>query len=157
MDSTAFYYISAEDYAKLNRSQDYISMMNNSTARMEFIKVAPQESMLQLFDVINNQVIPSGINHTLQGNLSLLEPHLIAAGAEPGRYQLQVRLENAVNTIWATDEYFNVTEGGGLIDDSYSKGSNASEREGNRNKSPGIGLLASILILAAAALMRRRD
>ncbi|HPA98107.1 MAG TPA: hypothetical protein PLQ24_05805, partial [Methanothrix sp.] len=158
MDSSAFYYISSEDYARLNTSLDYSSMINNSTARMEFFRVVPGESILQFFDIVNNQLIPSGINHTLQGNLSLLEPHAIAAGAEPGRYQLQVRLENAVNAIWATDEYFNVTEGSGLIDDSTSNGSsNAAQSKGKMEKSPAIGLLASILILAAAAVMRRRN
>jgi len=158
MDSNAFYYISSEDYARLNRSLNYSSMINNSTARMEFFRVVPGESILQFFDIVNNQLIPSGINHTLQGNLSLLEPHAIAAGAEPGRYQLQVRLENAVNAIWATDEYFNVTEEGGLNNDSTSNGgSNAAHSKGKMEKSPAIGLLGSILILAAAALMRRRD
>ncbi len=158
MDSSAFYYISSEDFARLNTSLDYSSMINNSTARMEFFRVVPGESILQFFDIVNNQLIPSGINHTLQGNLSLLEPHVIAAGAEPGRYQLQVRLENAVNAIWATDEYFNVTEGSGLIDDSTSNGSsNAAQSKGKMEKSPAIGLLASILILATAAVMRRRN
>jgi len=157
MDSSAFYYISSEDYARLNTSLDYSSMINNSTARMEFFRVVPGESILQFFDIVNNQLIPSGINHTLQGNLSLLEPHAIAAGAEPGRYQLQVRLENAVNAIWATDEYFNVTEGSSLNSDSTSNDrSNAAQSKGKMEKSPPIGLLASILILAAAALMRRR-
>jgi len=158
MDSSAFYYISSEDYARLNTSLDYSSMINNSTARMEFFRVVPGESILQFFDIVNNQLIPSGINHTLQGNLSLLEPHAIAAGAEPGRYQLQVRLENAVNAIWATDEYFNVTEGSGLNSDSTSNDrSNAAQSKGKMEKSPPIGLLASILILAAAAVMRRRN
>ena len=157
MDSNAYYYISREEYAALNRSLDYISMMNNSTARMEFIKVMPQESTLQFFDIVNNQLAPSSINHTLQGNFSLLEPHAISEGAEPGRYQLQVRLENAVNAIWATDEYFNVTEESGLINSTSNGSSNAARSKGKMEKSPAIGLLASILILAASALMRRRD
>ena len=157
MDSNAYYYISREEYAALNRSLDYISMMNNSTARMEFIKVMPQESTLQFFDIVNNQLAPSSINHSLQGNFSLLEPHAISAGAEPGRYQLQVRLENAVNAIWATDEYFNVTEESGLINSTSNGSSNAARSKGKMEKSPAIGLLASILILAAAALVRRRD
>jgi len=157
MDSNAFYYISSEDYARLNRSLDYSSMINNSTARMEFFRVVPGESILQFFDIVNNQLIPSGINHTLQGNLSALEPHAIAAGAEPGRYQLQVRLENAVNAIWAVDEYFDVTEGSGLNNDSTSNGSSNAHSKGKMEESPAIGLLGSILILAAAAVMRRRD
>lgn len=157
MDSNAFYYISSEDYARLNRSLDFSSMINNSTARMEFFRVVPGESILQFFDIVNNQLIPSGINHTLQGNLSALEPHAIAAGAEPGRYQLQVRLENAVNAIWAVDEYFDVTEGSGLNNDSTSNGSSNAHSKGKMEESPAIGLLGSILILAAAAVMRRRD
>jgi len=157
MDSNAFYYISSEDYATLNRSLDYRSMINNSTARMEFFRVVPGESILQFFDIVNNQLIPSGINHTLQGNLSLLEPHAIAVGAEPGRYQLQVRLENAVNAIWATDEYFNVTGGSDLLNNSISSRSlNASSARGKMKETPAIGLLASIFALASAVLIRRR-
>jgi len=156
MDSDAFYYISSEDYARLNRSLDYRSMINNSTARMEFFRIVPGESILQLFDVVNNQLIPSGINHTLQGNLSRLEPHAIAEGAEPGRYQLQVRLENAVNAIWATDEYFNVTGGSDLLNNISRRSLNASSAEEKMKESPAIGLLASILALAAAVLIRRR-
>ena len=30
-------------------------------------------------------------------------------GAKPGRYELRVRVENAVNAIWATNEFINVT------------------------------------------------
>jgi len=158
MDSSAFYYISSEDYARLNTSLDYSSMINNSTARMEFFRVVPGESILQFFDIINNQLIPSGINHTLQGNLSRLEPHAIAAGAEPGRYQLQVRLENAVNAIWATDEYFNVTGGSDLLNNGISSRSlNASSARGKMKESPAIGLLASIFALASAVLIRRRN
>ncbi|MGB7571220.1 MAG: S-layer protein domain-containing protein [Methanothrix sp.] len=159
MDGNAVYYMSREDYGGLNRSLDYSSMMNNSTARMEFFKVMPGESILQFFDLINNQFIPSGINHTLQGNLSSLEPHAIASGAEPGRYQLQVRLENAVNAIWATDEYFNVTDRYGFINDSISSRDskiNAVTGEGKSKKSPPVGILASILALTGAALFRRR-
>jgi hypothetical protein len=157
MDSNGFYYISREDYDRLNRSLDYSAMMNNSTARMEFFKVLPGESILQFFDLINNQLAPSGINHTLHGNLSVLEPHATAMGAEPGRYQLQVRLENAVNTIWVTDEYFNVTDASGFINNSASYSSiNANATEEMMKKSPSIGLMASILTLTAAAFFRRR-
>ncbi|MDD1726777.1 MAG: hypothetical protein LUQ08_03055, partial [Methanothrix sp.] len=93
------------------------------------------------------------------GNLSSLEPHAIASGAKPGRYQLQVRLENAVNAIWATDEYFNVTDRYGFINDSISSSDskiNAIAGEGKSKKSPHMGILASILALTGAALFRRR-
>ena len=158
MDSNGFYYVSREDYGGLNRSLDYSSMMNNSTARMEFFKIMPGESVLQFFDLISNQWIPSGINHTLQGNFSALEPHTIAAGAETGRYQLQVRLENAVNAIWATDVYFNVTDASGFVNNNTTNSSINADATGRMmKKSPSIGLMASILALTAAALFRRRN
>ena len=60
-------------------------------------------------DVVNGRVVPSGINHTLKGTLEALEPHAVAVGAKPGRYELRLRVENAVNTIQVFGEFFNVT------------------------------------------------
>ena len=55
-------------------------------------------------------MVTSGINHTLQGTLEDLEPHAIVVGAKPGRYELRVRVENAVNAIQAASgDFFNVT------------------------------------------------
>ena len=53
----------------------------------------------------------SDINHTLQGTLTVLEPHAVAVDAKPGRYELRVRVENAVNAIQVFGEFFNVTPG----------------------------------------------
>ena len=58
---------------------------------------------------VNGVLAPCGINHTLQGNLEAIEPHVVVLGAKPGRYELRVRVENAVNAIWATNEFINVT------------------------------------------------
>lgn len=119
MDGTSFYYISRGTYARLNRSLDYDSLIGNDTARIEFFKIDPGESILQFLDITGNQLMPCGINHTIYGNLSLLEPHAIILGARPGRYELQVRIENAVNALWATEEFFNVTN----LSDYSSQGS----------------------------------
>ena len=84
-------------------------MLANDTARKQFIKIEPGKSILQFLDVINGRLVPSGINHTLQGNLEAIEPHIIVVGAKPGRYELRVRVENAVNAIQTFGEFFNVT------------------------------------------------
>ena len=110
-DSTSTYYVSRGEYKRLNSSLDYDAMLANNTARMQFIKIEPGKSILQFLDVVKGRLAPSGINHTLQGNLEAIEPHAIMVGAQPGRYELQVRVENAVNAIWATNEFINVTQG----------------------------------------------
>jgi len=109
-DSTSTYYVSRGEYKRLNGSLDYDAMLANNTARLQFIKIEPGKSILQFLDVVNRRLAPSGINHTLQGNLEAIEPHAIMVGAQPGRYELQVRVENAVNAIWATNEFINVTQ-----------------------------------------------
>jgi hypothetical protein len=88
---------------------DYDVMLANETARNKVLKIEPGESILQFYDVINGKLVLSGINHTLQGTLAVLEPHAVKVGAKPGRYELRVRVENAVNAIQAFGEFLNVT------------------------------------------------
>jgi len=88
---------------------DYDAMLANETARKEFLKIEPGRSILQFYDVIDGRLAPSGTNHTLQGTLAVLEPHAVTVAAKPGRYELRVRVENAVNAIQAFGEFFNVT------------------------------------------------
>jgi S-layer protein (TIGR01567 family) len=107
--SGSILYISRGEYSKLNNSLDYGSMLANSTAKDQFIKIEPGKSILQFIDVVDGRLIPSQINHTLEGTLEALEPHAIVVGAKPGRYELRVRVENAVNAIQAFGEFFNVT------------------------------------------------
>lgn len=114
-DAEAIYYISRDEYAKLNRTMDYDSMRDNSTERAGFIRIEPGRSVLQFFDLIDNRWVMSGINHTIEGEIGAIEPRAFFSGARPGRYELRVRIENAVNAIWATGDYFNVTEPGGLV------------------------------------------
>jgi S-layer protein (TIGR01567 family) len=109
LDSASTYYVSRGEYKRLNISLDYDAMLANNTARMQFIKIEPGKSILQFLDVINGRLAPSGINHTLQGNLEFLEPQINVVGAKPGRYELRVRVENVVNAIQTFGEFFNVT------------------------------------------------
>jgi S-layer protein (TIGR01567 family) len=161
MDGTTSYYISRGEYATLNKPLDYDAMMNSSSTQMEFFKIQPGESILQFVDLINNQWVPSGINHTLQGDMQAIEPHAIIFGAEPGRYELRVRVENSINAIWATDTFFNVTGTGVSMPENVSNGTinitEIRETEKETEKSPAQSLLYSLVVLAAAACSRRRS
>ncbi len=109
INSRSIYYISRSEYEKLKVTTNYDAMQANETLRKQFLKIEPGKSILQFRDVVDSKLVPSGINHTLQGTLSALEPHAVVVDAKPGRYELQVRIENAVNAIQAFGEFFNVT------------------------------------------------
>ena len=109
VDSASIYYVSRGEYKQLNSSLDYDAMLANNTARKQFLKIEPGKSILQFLDVINGRLAPSGINHTLQGNLEAIEPHVVVVGAKPGRYELRMRVENAVNAIQTFGQFINVT------------------------------------------------
>lgn len=111
MDGASAYYVSRNEYDQLNSSLDYGAMLANDTARTQFIKIEPGKSILQFLDIIDGVLAPSGINHTLQGNLEAIEPHATVVGAKPGLYELRVRVENAVNAVWATDVFISVNPG----------------------------------------------
>ncbi len=110
-NSKSVYYASRSEYNRLNVGMDYDAMLANETARERFLKIEPGKSILQFYNVIDNKLIPSKINHTLQGTLAVLEPHAVVRDAKPGRYELRVRVENAVNAIQVFGEFFNVTPG----------------------------------------------
>lgn len=107
--SGSVYYVNRIAYNRINFGMDYDTMLANETVRKEFLKIEPGTSILQFYDVIDGRLAPSGINHTLQGTLAVLEPHAVTVAAKPGRYELRVRVENAVNAIQAFGEFFNVT------------------------------------------------
>ena len=110
-EGESIYYVSRSDYKKLNTTIDYDAMLANDTLRNKYLKIVPGESILQFKDIINGRLAASSINHTLRGSLEALEPHAIAVGASPGRYELRMRVENAVNAIQTFGQYFNVTAG----------------------------------------------
>jgi hypothetical protein len=109
--SKSVYYVTRSEYGRLNAGMDYDAMFANETARERFLKIEPGKSILQFYDVIDNKLVPSKINHTLQGTLAVLEPHAVVRNAKPGRYELRVRIENAVNAIQVFGEFLNVTPG----------------------------------------------
>ncbi|MHB8117442.1 MAG: S-layer protein domain-containing protein [Methanothrix sp.] len=109
LGSASTYYVSRGEYKRLNSPLDYDAMLANNTAHKQFLKIEPGKSILQFLDVINGKLVPSGVNHTLQGNLEALEPYVVVVGAKPGRYELRVRVENVVNAIQTFGEFFNVT------------------------------------------------
>lgn len=111
VDSALVYYVSRGEYRQLNGSLDYDAMMANDTIRKQYFKIEPGKSILQFVDVINGKLAPSKVNHTLRGNLEALEPHVVTVGASPGRYELRMRVENAVNAIQTFGQFFNVTPG----------------------------------------------
>lgn len=110
-DGQSAYYVSRSGYKKLNTTIDYDAMLANDTLRNKYLKIVPGESILQFMDIINGRVSAGNVNHTLQGSLEALEPHAIAVGASQGRYELRMRVENAVNAIQTFGQYFNVTAG----------------------------------------------
>jgi S-layer protein (TIGR01567 family) len=104
----SIYYISPDAYKKLNTTMDYDAMLANETVRGSFIKIVPGVTILQFLDVINGRLEKSNFNHTLQGTLESLEPHAVRIAAPPGRYELAVRIENAV-AAKIFGQKFNVT------------------------------------------------
>jgi S-layer protein (TIGR01567 family) len=108
-DGVSIYYVSRDEYKRLNSSNDYDAMLANNTIRKAYLKIEPGISMLQFVDVINGKLVPSKVNHTLQGNFEALQPHIVTVGARPGRYELRMRVENAVNAIQTFGQFFNVT------------------------------------------------
>jgi S-layer protein (TIGR01567 family) len=109
LKSDSIYYVSRSEYEKLNVTSDYDSMLANETIRRNFIKIELDLSTLRFQDIVNGRLDPSAKNHTLHGTIDSLEPHVRVAGAEPGRYELRVRIENAVNAIQTMGDFFNVS------------------------------------------------
>ena len=109
LNSNSIYYVSRSEYQKLKVTSDYDTMLANETLRKQYIKIEPEKSSLRFQDIVNGRLDPSGQNHTLHGTIESLEPHAREVGAPPGRYELRVRVENVVDAIQATGEYFNVT------------------------------------------------
>jgi S-layer protein (TIGR01567 family) len=108
-DSKTLYYISPTEYGNLNVAVNYDTMLANKTARIQFIKIEPGKSILRFFDIIDGRLVQNSTNHTLEGALEALEPHAVTIAARPGRYELRVRVENAVDAIQVFGEFFNVT------------------------------------------------
>ncbi|MCX6670166.1 MAG: S-layer protein domain-containing protein [Methanothrix sp.] len=104
-----YYYVSRSEYGNLNAAMDYDTMLANETARRQFIRIELGKSVLRFFDIIDGRLVLGSSNHTLEGTLEALEPHALGVAARPDRYELRVRVENAVDAIQVFGEFFNVT------------------------------------------------
>jgi hypothetical protein len=104
-----YYYVSRSEYGDLNAAMNYDEMLANETARDQLIKIKPGESILRFFDVIDGRLALASSNHTLEGTQEALEPHVQSIAARPGRYELRVRVQNAIDAIQVFGEFFNVT------------------------------------------------
>jgi S-layer protein (TIGR01567 family) len=109
MDGDTSYYISPYGLRLVNSNLSYEDMLQNETARREYIKIEPGKSTLQFFDYINGSARLNSTNHTLSGSLESLEPHVVHAPAKQGRYEILLRIENAVNVLNVNGYFFNVT------------------------------------------------
>ncbi len=109
-DSQENYYISRTYYNLTKSNQSYDAMLLNSTARKQYIKINPGISQLRFYENINNSINFSKSNHTIAGTIDSIEPHVERIAARPGRYELQVRIQNPVGTLTTNGWFFNVTE-----------------------------------------------
>jgi hypothetical protein len=108
-DSQEIYYISRTDYNLTKPNIGYDAILSNSTARKQYIKINLGSSQLKFYDNIGGQFSPGKSNHTLNGSLDSLEPHAMSVAANPGKYELTVRIENVANALRINGSFFNVT------------------------------------------------
>jgi len=109
MDNSTLYYISPSAYALAKRSESYEEMLANKTLKENYIKIDPGKSILKFYSMASFNTVLSDANHTLTGSPDHLEPHIERTYAPAGRYELQLRIENAMNALRVMDLYFNVT------------------------------------------------
>lgn len=108
-DSRVIYYVSRSDYNLTKPKITYDSMMANSTARSQYIKINPGSSMVRFYDTVNSSFNLSKFNHTITGPPDSLEPHAVRLPAKPGKYELGVRIENSADALRVNGLFFNVT------------------------------------------------
>ncbi len=108
-DKNAIYYVSQSKYSSLNQKMSYGEMLLNGTQRSKYMRIEVGKSKLKFSRMINgtSDIYPE--NHTIEGNLTSLEPHLLQVPAMPGTYKLNLRIENVMNALRVTGETFNVT------------------------------------------------
>jgi hypothetical protein len=124
----------------------------------------PGISTVQFFALIDGKLLPYGFNHTLQGSLENLEPHAVRLAALPGRYALQIQVENLMGTIQVFGGFFNVIDTSPMPEKALYEDVSAKMNDSDSvthsyidNKTASLGLLPSLGSLALAALLRRRS
>jgi len=107
--SGEIYYISPTEYEMLGASPGYAEMASNETLRKIYIKVEPGVSEINFFQVVDGAPVLDNTSHNLWFSRQGIEPHLVRVGALPGRYELRLRVENAMNALQATGYHFDVS------------------------------------------------
>ena len=108
-DSKVIYYVSRSDYNLTKPELTYDSMLANSTAKSQYMKIIPGSSMLKFYEAVNGSFNLSTSNHTITASFDSLEPHALRLPAKPGKYELGVRIENSADALRVNGLFFNVT------------------------------------------------
>ena len=108
-DSKVIYYVSRSDYNLTKPKFTYDSMLANSTAKRQYIKINPGSSMLKFYETVKGSFNLSKSNHTITGSIDSLEPHALRMPANPGKYELGIRIENSADALRVNGMFFNVT------------------------------------------------
>ncbi len=103
------YYASPYGLSMINPNLTYESMLQNDTARKEYIKIEPGRSMLRFYDYVNGSSKLNSTNHTITGPIESIDPHVERVGAQPGRYEMRLTIDNAVGDLPIGGIFFNVT------------------------------------------------
>lgn len=109
MEGETSYYVSPSGLHLVNSNLSYDAMLQNETARREYIKIEPGKSVLRFFEFINGSSRLNSTNHTINGPIESIEPHVERVPASQGRYELRLRIENAINALDIDGYFFNVT------------------------------------------------
>ena len=105
-----FYYISPAEYEKLGEAASYAEMASSDLLRSRYIKIEPGESEIRFFQVVNGAVVVGEDGSKLWFSPSGLEPSIVRVAAPPGRYEIRLRIENAMDALQVSGLYFEVAE-----------------------------------------------
>lgn len=118
------------------------------------------------FFLWNNSTVTGQKNQTLVGDINMLEPHIERVPAAPGRYTLQLRVQNIMGEAVASAR-FNLTsplystlprlsqahENRSSLNDNASGGVQTERKAAEMSRIPAPGALVSIAALITSAMM----
>ncbi len=105
-----FYYISQAEYEKLGEAASYAEMASDELLRWRYVKIEPGKSEIRFFQVVNGAVVVGENGSKLWFSPSGLEPSIVRVGAPAGRYEIRLRVENAMDALQVSGLYFEVSE-----------------------------------------------